>query len=52
MKEGTDPLGMIGGYVRVPIMTKLPGQNLIDIFWGLPLDARDLVRDRFKAALL
>jgi len=51
VSEGTDPLGMVGGYVRILIMTKLPGENLCNIFWGLSRTERDFVRQRFKSAL-
>jgi hypothetical protein len=51
VNEQIDPDGMAGGYARIWLMTKLPGQTLNDTFWRFPPEKRALVRDRFKAAL-
>jgi hypothetical protein len=37
------PSGMVGGYARIIVMTKLPGENLQSLFWTLPLSKRDII---------
>lgn len=41
-----------GGYITFTIMTRMPGQDLMDLkFWSLDEDTRERIRDAFIALL-
>lgn len=53
LDEGIDEQGMVGGFVRFILMTKVPGRRLtVKEFQNFDLCQRDEIREAFKKALM
>jgi hypothetical protein len=52
-QEAQSPDGLLpGGYITYTVMTKLPGQNLLDLqYWSITSKERDLIMDKFWRVL-
>ena len=49
-EQGTD--GMLpGGYITYTVMTKMPGESLLNRYWMLPTDERESIVQEFLPAL-
>jgi len=52
-QEAQDSRGLLpGGYITYTVMSKLPGQNLLDLqYWSIPAKEREMIMDEFWRAL-